>query len=291
MAPLTCIKLVLPSMVARGSGLIINVTSDVAWSDPPAPAGDGGWGLGYAISKGALHRVAGVLAQELAGTGVSIVNLSPGFVATERIAIDAHVKDLEAAQAQEQGNIAAALADPSAPILGPSLLTPAQLVAWYHSTGRRAATSVPIEVLAQLYVDEGDHAGVRGDVAFAESVLDTDAFTFPAEGSLSGKDNGLSLVSGCDVCADIATYPSAAVAVRAQMQLLRVFADPDVTEATLGAPPVVPHILETFRHGTIVSWRQLPGLAQTEPDYGKNILQTYADITKWVAAHPTPPGA
>jgi NAD(P)-dependent dehydrogenase (short-subunit alcohol dehydrogenase family) len=88
MAPLTCIRLVLPSMVERGSGLIINVTSDVAWSDPPAAAGAGGWGLGYAISKGALHRVAGVLGHEVAGTGVSIVNLSPGFVATERIAID-----------------------------------------------------------------------------------------------------------------------------------------------------------------------------------------------------------
>jgi NAD(P)-dependent dehydrogenase (short-subunit alcohol dehydrogenase family) len=88
MAPLACIKLALPSMLERGAGVIINVTSDVAWSDPPAAAGAGGWGLGYAISKGALHRVAGVLAHEVAGTGVSIVNLSPGFVATERIAID-----------------------------------------------------------------------------------------------------------------------------------------------------------------------------------------------------------
>ena len=87
-APLACIKLVLPSMLERGSGLIINVTSDVAWSDPPAAPGAGGWGLGYAISKGALHRVAGVLAHELVGTGVTILNLSPGFVATERIAID-----------------------------------------------------------------------------------------------------------------------------------------------------------------------------------------------------------
>ncbi|MDZ4827245.1 MAG: SDR family NAD(P)-dependent oxidoreductase [Actinomycetota bacterium] len=53
-----------------------------------AAAGSGGPGLGYAVSKGALHRVAGVLAHEIAGTGVSVVNVSPGFVATERIAID-----------------------------------------------------------------------------------------------------------------------------------------------------------------------------------------------------------
>jgi NAD(P)-dependent dehydrogenase (short-subunit alcohol dehydrogenase family) len=88
MAPLALTKLVLPQMIERGDGLVLNMTSGVAWTDPPAPAGSGGWGLGYAISKGALHRVAGVLALELAGTGVSVVNVSPGFVATERIAMD-----------------------------------------------------------------------------------------------------------------------------------------------------------------------------------------------------------
>jgi NAD(P)-dependent dehydrogenase (short-subunit alcohol dehydrogenase family) len=40
------------------------------------------------MSKGALHRVAGVLGRELEGTGVVCVNLQPGFVATERMAID-----------------------------------------------------------------------------------------------------------------------------------------------------------------------------------------------------------
>jgi NAD(P)-dependent dehydrogenase (short-subunit alcohol dehydrogenase family) len=87
-APLLLSRAVLPGMVAAGKGLIINMTSDVAWSDPPAAAGNGGWGLGYAISKGALHRVAGVLAHEVAGTGVNVVNVSPGFIATERMAAD-----------------------------------------------------------------------------------------------------------------------------------------------------------------------------------------------------------
>jgi len=88
LAPLLLTKLVLPKMIERGRGLVLNMTSDVAWTDPPDAAGRGGWGMGYAISKGALHRVAGVLAHELAGTGVSVVNVSPGFVATERMAAD-----------------------------------------------------------------------------------------------------------------------------------------------------------------------------------------------------------
>jgi len=88
MAPLVLSRLLLPQMIDRGAGLIANITSGVAWMDPGAPAGAGGWGLGYAISKGALHRVAGVLNAELQGTGVVCVNVDPGYVATERIAQD-----------------------------------------------------------------------------------------------------------------------------------------------------------------------------------------------------------
>jgi NAD(P)-dependent dehydrogenase (short-subunit alcohol dehydrogenase family) len=88
LSPLVLIQALLPQMLERGTGLILNMTSDVAWTDPPGPAGDGGWGLGYAMSKGALHRVAGILAHEVAGTGVHVVNVSPGFVATERMVQD-----------------------------------------------------------------------------------------------------------------------------------------------------------------------------------------------------------
>jgi NAD(P)-dependent dehydrogenase (short-subunit alcohol dehydrogenase family) len=85
MAPILLAKLVLPQMVERGRGLVVDITSSVAWTDPPAPAGEGGWGLGYAMSKAALHRLAGVLHRELAGTGVVALNVDPGFVATERM--------------------------------------------------------------------------------------------------------------------------------------------------------------------------------------------------------------
>ena len=88
MAPLLLAKLVLPRMIERGQGLIVDISSLVAWADPPAPAGEGGWGLGYAMSKAALHRFAGVLHQELHDQGIVCVNIDPGFIATERMAAD-----------------------------------------------------------------------------------------------------------------------------------------------------------------------------------------------------------
>ncbi len=88
MAPVILVKLVLPQMVERGRGVIVNLASSSGTMDPHRPAGRGGWGLGYGMSKGALHRVAGMVAVELGDRGILAFNLSPGFVATERIAID-----------------------------------------------------------------------------------------------------------------------------------------------------------------------------------------------------------
>ena len=88
MAPVVLAKLVLPAMADRGSGVIVNLASSSGTMDPPKPAGSGGWGLGYGMSKGALHRMAGMVAVELGDRGILAFNLSPGFVATERIALD-----------------------------------------------------------------------------------------------------------------------------------------------------------------------------------------------------------
>ncbi len=110
MAPLVLARLVLPQMIERGRGLIADVTSSVAWVDPPAPAGAGGWGLGYAMSKGAIHRFAGVLHQEIKGTGVAVVNVDPGFVATERMAVDMGEFGFDATKAAPPDAIGAAVA-------------------------------------------------------------------------------------------------------------------------------------------------------------------------------------
>ena len=79
---------ILPHMLKHGRGLIVNMVSNAALSDPPAPAGSGGWGFAYGASKAALLRMAGVLAIEHAGAGVDFVNLEPGFVLTEAMKLN-----------------------------------------------------------------------------------------------------------------------------------------------------------------------------------------------------------
>jgi len=87
-APLVLNKYFVPAMIEHGGGLIVDVTSGAGFGDPFAPAGEGGWGISYGASKAALHRVAGILGTELAAHHVRVVNVEPGFIATERIAQD-----------------------------------------------------------------------------------------------------------------------------------------------------------------------------------------------------------
>lgn len=85
---------VLPTMLAAGGGTVVDVSSHVATADPPAPVGEGGWGLGYAASKAAFHRMAGILAVELGGQGIRAFNVDPGYVDTERQVLNAAANGL-----------------------------------------------------------------------------------------------------------------------------------------------------------------------------------------------------
>jgi NAD(P)-dependent dehydrogenase (short-subunit alcohol dehydrogenase family) len=79
---------VLPGMLERGSGSVINMISASGLVDPPAAAGKGGWGFAYAATKGAFQRMVGVLRVECADRGVQFYNVEPGFVITEAMKLN-----------------------------------------------------------------------------------------------------------------------------------------------------------------------------------------------------------
>jgi NAD(P)-dependent dehydrogenase (short-subunit alcohol dehydrogenase family) len=83
-AQLTLIRAVLPGMIARGNGTIINLVSGSGYLRPPAPVGQGGWSVGYAMTKAAFGRVAPVLHVEYADLGIRLFSVDPGLTVTER---------------------------------------------------------------------------------------------------------------------------------------------------------------------------------------------------------------
>lgn len=88
LAPLVINRVLLPAMVANGGGTVIYITSTAGYEPPAAKAGEGGWGLSYAMSKAAGHSIAGLIAVELADSGIRSFNVQPGPIRTERIAQD-----------------------------------------------------------------------------------------------------------------------------------------------------------------------------------------------------------
>ena len=81
--PLALVKTLLPGMLERQRGTIINMVSYTAFNNPPAPADKGGWGFAYPSSKAAFARMAGSMRAEHPGEALRFFNLEPGTVVTE----------------------------------------------------------------------------------------------------------------------------------------------------------------------------------------------------------------
>lgn len=118
-APLHLIKLCLPIMRRQGGGVVINITSSAGDRETPARIGEGGWGLGYSLTKAAFNRMVPGLAKELRPDGIAVIGLMPGFVATERMAIDLGEHGFDASKGlpvENPGRVCAMLATAKDPM-------------------------------------------------------------------------------------------------------------------------------------------------------------------------------
>ena len=97
-APLHLIKLCLPAMKRQGGGIVINVTSSAGDRETPRMIGEGGWGLGYSVSKAAFNRMVPGLAKELRQYDIAVIGLMPGFVTTERMVVEMGQHGFDAAK-------------------------------------------------------------------------------------------------------------------------------------------------------------------------------------------------
>jgi 3-oxoacyl-[acyl-carrier protein] reductase len=70
-----CCRAVIPGMLARGGGRIVNVASGAAYLP-------GSSSTAYSASKAAVHRFSETLAQQLEPRGVPVFSISPGLVRT-----------------------------------------------------------------------------------------------------------------------------------------------------------------------------------------------------------------
>jgi hypothetical protein len=169
-------------------------------------------------------------------------------------------------------------------IMAPSRLTAAQIVAWFRGrspqpSGTYSAT-VPVETLAQIFVEEGAAEGVTGDVAFVQSIVETGWFRFT--GAVPASKNNFSGLGAVDSSpGDAASFPDARTGVRAQMQHLRAYADPTATTCSvppLHNPCVDPRFDLVLPKGKATTWNQMGnGNWASASTYASSILLLFTE--------------
>ena len=117
------------------------------------------------------------------------------------------------------------------PVLGPPTLTGPELAAWFKSTGQKARLSgtTTIDELADMYIQEGLDENVRGDLAFAQTIVETAGLNAAPANNYSG-------IGWCDTCSTGNRFPTPREGVRAQIQLLVNYADAGSRAANLHHP-------------------------------------------------------
>jgi hypothetical protein len=173
--------------------------------------------------------------------------------------------------------------------MGQSRLTADQLVAYYQKRTGLAyrATGATLQQLAQMFVTEGNRYNVRGDIAFAQSIVETAWFNYPDDGMVRAYNNNFSGIGACDTCGNGFQFSSALSGVRAQLQLLRNYADSTSNTSNIPDPPV-PELWGStpstaaynfdhyFAKGRAPLWNNMGnGNWATAPNYATVVLSVY----------------
>jgi len=178
------------------------------------------------------------------------------------------------------------------PVMGSARLTARQIADWYATTGMepRLSGGLSIRDLAEIFLQEGADEGVRGDVAFAQAVLETGYFR-------GATDNNYSGLGACDSCSGEPGFPSPRDGVRAQIQLLKNYGDPDSTTATLHHPPdptwwgsdpvrAASNFDSFYAKGRAQTWQTMGrGNWATDPNYATKVIGIFVRMSVYAADH------
>ncbi len=173
------------------------------------------------------------------------------------------------------------------PVMGPSRLSAEQIASWFSKQGITPLISIPIPDLARLFVDEGNAQGVRGDIAFAQSVLETGWFRYLGSMVKPG-DNNFAGLGACDSCARGNIYATPEEGVRAQIQHLWAYADPGADPARTARPLADTRFAYVRPYGKAPTWEAMGnGNWATGGGYTGKILGVYASMLRHNGLQPT----
>ena len=145
--------------------------------------------------------------------------------ATKWLSVDANLDKLAVAEAELLADYFGVNDPPKTEIMGEAHATAQQMALFCRSKNEEPKlTSCTLEQLAEIFLEEGKAEGVRGDVAFAQSLHETGYFKFggivlPSQNNYAG----IGALNG-NATGQAATFPDPRTGVRAQIQHLKAYA-------------------------------------------------------------------
>jgi hypothetical protein len=184
------------------------------------------------------------------------------------------------------GEVPLAMSSSGPTVLGPSVVSSDDMAAFVQARGHPDA-SIDMKALASLYLSEGAAEGVRGDIAFVQSIIETGYFSF-ANSMVDVSDHNYAGIGACDSCTDGFGYPTPQDGVRAQIQLLRTYATKGLTADQLAHPPVRSAPEKSSVRGCCDTWMSLAGVWASATNYGVSILTLYNSMLQFAASRQSP---
>lgn len=156
---------------------------------------------------------------------------------------------------------------------GANVATPEELSAWFASQNHPSRANASLDDLTGWFVSEGADEGIRGDMAFAQAVVETGYFANPD--TVNG--NNFAGIGHCDTCPSGFVFHDVQSGVRGQIQLLKSYAEkvPEyknpLVDGRLRGPA-----------GCCQTWSELTHVWASDPNYGPVILGVYERLLTWV---------
>ncbi len=164
-------------------------------------------------------------------------------------------------------------------IAGEAVATAAQMIAYIKA--KRPGVEQSVIDMIPLYLSEGKTEGIAGDIAFAQSCIETGNFAFPGETcAVTLEQNNFAMMGVTSTFAKGESFDTPQLGIRAQIQHLKAYAN---TEALVGACVDPRFKYVTRGSAPYVEWLgqqenpQGKGWA-TAKGYGDRILAVLAEI-------------
>ncbi len=122
------------------------------------------------------------------------------------------------------------------PIMGARQLTATQMGVYVRSVGNPWKPEITPETMASIYIDEGNKAGVRGDIAFCQSILETGWFSWPSSPAAASTQATTNATPGSPPSSD-STTTTTTTAGDPSTTTTTVPGEPTTTTSTTIAPP------------------------------------------------------